>query len=42
VAAAVLAAIDAGRPVVYVPGVWRWVMLAIRALPRAAMRRIRF
>jgi short-subunit dehydrogenase len=42
VAAAVLAAIDAGRPVVYVPGIWRWVMLAIRALPRAAMRRIRF
>jgi len=42
VAAAVLAAIDAGRPVVYVPAIWRWVMLAIRALPRAAMRRIRF
>ena len=42
VAAAVLKGIDAGRPVVYVPGVWRWVMLAIRALPRTAMRRIRF
>ena len=42
VAAPVLRAIDAGRPVVYVPGIWRWVMLAIRALPRAAMRRIRF
>ena len=42
VASAVLTAIDRGRPVVYVPGIWRWVMLAIRSLPRAAMRRIGF
>ena len=42
VATAVLTAFEAGRPVVYVPGIWRWVMLAIRSLPRAAMRRIRF
>ncbi len=42
VARAVLAAIDTGKPEVYVPGVWRWIMLAIRLLPRAVMRRIEF
>ena len=42
VATAVLKAIDRGRPEVYVPGIWRWVMLAIRNLPRAVMRRIAF
>jgi short-subunit dehydrogenase len=42
VAPAVLRAIERGRPVVYVPGVWRWVMLAVRLLPRAVMRRAGF
>jgi short-subunit dehydrogenase len=42
VARRVLAAIDAGRPVVYAPGAWRWVMLVIRLLPRFVMRRVRF
>lgn len=42
VALHVLDAIDRGRPVVYVPPVWRWVMLVIRYLPRAVMRRIGF
>jgi NAD(P)-dependent dehydrogenase (short-subunit alcohol dehydrogenase family) len=42
VARAVLRAIDRGTPVVYAPGVWRWIMLVIRMLPRAAMRRIGF
>lgn len=42
VARVVLKAIDRGKPVVYVPGVWRWIMLVIRNLPRAAMRRIGF
>ncbi|MFN0058621.1 MAG: SDR family NAD(P)-dependent oxidoreductase [Planctomycetota bacterium] len=42
VAAIVLRAIDRGRPVVYAPGAWRWVMLIIRNLPRAVMRRIGF
>jgi short-subunit dehydrogenase len=42
VATAVLKAIDRGRPEVYVPGIWRWVMLVIRNLPRAVMRRIAF
>jgi short-subunit dehydrogenase len=42
VARVVLKAIDHGSPVVYAPGIWRWVMLAIRILPRAVMRRIGF
>ena len=42
VAARVVRAIDRGTPVVYVPGMWRWVMLVIRMLPRALMRRIGF
>jgi NAD(P)-dependent dehydrogenase (short-subunit alcohol dehydrogenase family) len=42
VARAVLRAIDRGTPVVYVPGAWRWIMLVIRMLPRAVMRRIGF
>jgi short-subunit dehydrogenase len=42
VAARVLRAIDAGTPVVYAPGAWRWVMAVIRLLPRAVMRRVGF
>jgi short-subunit dehydrogenase len=42
VARVVLTAIDRGRPQVYAPGVWRWVMLVIRSLPRGVMRRIGF
>jgi short-subunit dehydrogenase len=42
VAAQVLRAIDHGRPVVYAPGIWALVMLAIRMLPRFVMRRIGF
>jgi short-subunit dehydrogenase len=42
VARRVLRAMDAGRPVVYAPAPWRMVMLAIRLLPRAVMRRVRF
>ena len=42
VARDVVAAMDGGGHVVYVPGVWRWVMLIIRALPRAVLRRVRF
>lgn len=42
VAERVLAAIDAGRPVVYAPGIWRWIMLVIRTLPRFVMRRVGF
>ena len=42
VARQVLAAIVRGSPVVYTPSPWRLVMLAIRALPRAVMRRVDF
>jgi short-subunit dehydrogenase len=42
VARRVLRAIDDGRPVVYAPGAWRWIMLLIRNLPRFVMRRVGF
>jgi NAD(P)-dependent dehydrogenase (short-subunit alcohol dehydrogenase family) len=42
VARRVLRAIDRGTPVVYAPAPWRWVMLLIRYLPRAVMRRVGF
>jgi len=42
VATRVLAAIQAGRPVVYAPAAWRLVMLVIRALPRFIIRRLPF
>ena len=42
VAKRVLRAIDKGTPVVYVPGIWRWILFVIRCLPRAVMRRISF
>jgi len=42
VARVVLRAIDRGTPVVYAPPIWRFVMAAIRLLPRAVMRRVRF
>jgi len=41
-AAAALRAIDRGSPVVFATGIWRWIMLVIRHLPRAVMRRIDF
>ena len=42
VAARALRAMDAGRPVVYAPPIWRLLMIVIRALPRPVMRRLRF
>lgn len=42
VAARVLDAIDAGRPVVYAPFAWGPIMTVIRALPRFVMRRVKF
>ena len=42
VARDVVRAIDRGKPVVYAPGIWRLVMLAIRMLPRLVMRKIGF
>ena len=42
VARGVVRAIDRGRPVVYAPAIWRWIMLVIRMLPRFVMRKIGF
>jgi decaprenylphospho-beta-D-erythro-pentofuranosid-2-ulose 2-reductase len=42
VAALVSRAIDRGQPVVYAPGIWSLIMLVIRWLPRAVMRKIGF
>ncbi len=41
-ARAALRGIDRGRPVVYAPRVWRAVMMAVGAIPRALMRRLDF
>jgi len=42
VARVVLRAIDRGSPVAYAPPIWRWIMLAVRCLPRFVMRRVGF
>jgi short-subunit dehydrogenase len=42
VAARVVRAIDLGWHEVYAPGIWRLILLAVRALPRAVMARVRF
>jgi decaprenylphospho-beta-D-erythro-pentofuranosid-2-ulose 2-reductase len=42
VASDIVRAIDRGTPVIYTPGIWRWVMTVIRLLPRAVMRKIEF
>ena len=42
VARIVARAIDAKKPLVYAPGIWRFVMLVIKNLPRFVMRKIGF
>ncbi len=42
VAKDILKAIERGTPIAYTPGIWRYVMLVIRNLPRFVMRRITF
>ena len=42
VAKTVLAAILRGAPVVYAPSMWALVMMVIRLLPRAVMRKVKF
>jgi short-subunit dehydrogenase len=42
VARQVARALVVGKPVVYTPSIWRWIMLVIRSLPRMVMRRIAF
>jgi decaprenylphospho-beta-D-erythro-pentofuranosid-2-ulose 2-reductase len=39
-ARAIKRAIEARRDVVYVPGFWRWVMLAVRAIPERVFKRL--
>lgn len=38
----ILRAIDRGRPVVYVPAVWGWILAVLRLLPRFVRRRLEF
>lgn len=40
VAGAIVGGLDRGAHTVYAPGLVRWVMLLLRALPRALFRRI--
>lgn len=42
VARRVLRAIDTGKPVVYAPAIWGWIMFVVRHLPRFVMRRADF
>jgi NAD(P)-dependent dehydrogenase (short-subunit alcohol dehydrogenase family) len=42
VARRVLSAIDRGKPVVYAPWIWGWIMWVIKLLPRFVMRRVGF
>ena len=42
VAKDVVRAMDRNKPVLYTPGMWAWVMLVIRWLPRFVMRKIGF
>ncbi|MFN3199126.1 MAG: SDR family NAD(P)-dependent oxidoreductase [Bradymonadia bacterium] len=38
----VIKAITKGKPLIYTPGMWRWVMFVIKRLPRFVMRKIGF
>ena len=42
VARDIVSAMDRKRPLIYTPGIWRLVMLLIRHLPRAVMRKVDF
>lgn len=42
VARVALRALDRGIPKVYAPGIWRWIVLVVRLLPRFVMRRVGF
>lgn len=41
IAPAIVAAIERGRAVAYVPWFWRWIMLAIRFMPRPVFHRLK-
>lgn len=40
VAATLVKAIDRGQDVVYVPGIWRWIMAVIRAIPESRFKKL--
>ncbi len=40
VARSILRAVDRRRDVVYVPGFWRWIMLAVRSVPEPLFKRL--
>ncbi len=40
VAAAIVRAVDARREVVYLPWFWRWIMLAVRAIPERVFKKL--
>jgi short-subunit dehydrogenase len=40
VAATIVAAIDRGDDVVYVPGIWRWIMAVVRAIPERVFKKM--
>jgi short-subunit dehydrogenase len=42
VARGIVRAIDRGRPVAYLPGFWRWLMVGVRAIPETVFRRLEF
>jgi len=42
VARDIVVGVDGGMPVIYAPGRWRWIMAAIRALPRWIFHRLNF
>jgi short-subunit dehydrogenase len=41
VARGIVAAIDRGTPVAYVPGFWRYIMVVVRLVPEGLFRRLR-
>ena len=41
IAPTIVAAIDAGRPEVYTPWFWRWIMLVIRLIPERVFKRLK-
>ncbi len=38
----IIRAIERGKPVIYTPSIWKWIMYVIRCLPRFVMRKINF
>jgi short-subunit dehydrogenase len=40
IAPTIVKAMDRGQAVVYVPGIWRWIMLVIRLIPETVFKRL--